>query len=88
MFMIKLLTVSHGLFHTGTPPKHEKENDESSVDLTMFDIEDDKSYVDLTIFNIEDDKSFDLDDCCHHIEKVTTSIQMFSIFITYFIITN
>jgi hypothetical protein len=54
----------------------------------MFDIEDDKLYVDLTIFNIEDDKSFDLDDCCHHIEKVTTSIQMFSIFITYFIITN
>jgi hypothetical protein len=35
--------------HTGTPPKHEKDDDKSSVDLTMFDI--------------EDDKSSDLDDC-------------------------
>jgi hypothetical protein len=30
----------------------------------------------------------DLDDCCHHIEKVSTSIQMFSIFITSLMITN
>jgi hypothetical protein len=45
-----------------TPPKHEKEDDKSfSVDLLMFDIEDDKS-------------SSDPDDCCHHIEKVSTSI--------------
>jgi hypothetical protein len=45
---------------TGTPLKHEKEDDESSVDLT--------------IFNTEDDKSFDLNNCCHHIEIVSTSI--------------
>jgi hypothetical protein len=44
--------------------------------------------VDLTMFDTEDDKSYDLDDCCHHIEKVSTSIQMFSIFITSVIITN
>jgi hypothetical protein len=60
----------------------------TSVDLTMFDIDDHKSSVDLTMFDIEDDKSYDLDDCCHHIEKVSTSIQMFSIFITSVIITN
>jgi hypothetical protein len=59
--------------HTGIPPKN-KEEDESDVDLTMFDI--------------EDDKSSDLDNCCHHIEKVSTSIQMFNIFITSLIITN
>jgi hypothetical protein len=29
--------------HTGTPPKHEKEDDESDVNLTMFDSKDDKS---------------------------------------------
>jgi hypothetical protein len=44
--------------------------------------------LDLKIFDIEDSKSSDLDDCCHHIEKVSTSIQMFSIFITNLIITN
>jgi hypothetical protein len=60
--------------YTDTPPKHEKENDESSVDLTIFDI--------------EDDKSSDPNDCCNHIEKVSTSIQMFDIFITSLIITN
>jgi hypothetical protein len=60
--------------HTGAPPKHEKEDDESSVDLTMFDIKDDKSYVGLIMFDTEDDKSPDLDDCCHHIEKASTSI--------------
>jgi hypothetical protein len=54
----------------------------------MFDTEDDKSSVDLKIFDTEDDKSSDLDDCCHHIEKVSTSVQMFSIFITSLIITN
>jgi hypothetical protein len=36
----------------------------------------------------EDDESSDLDDCCHHIENVSTSIQIFSIFITSLIITN
>jgi hypothetical protein len=39
--------------HTSTPPKHEKEDDESTVDLTIVDIEDDKSSsVDLKIFGI------------------------------------
>jgi hypothetical protein len=75
--------------YTGTPPMHEKEDDESSVDLTIFDTEDDKSSpVVLKIFDTEDSKSSDLDDCCHHIEKVSTSIQMFSIFITSLMITN
>jgi hypothetical protein len=60
--------------HTGAPPKHAKVDDESSVDLAMFDT--------------EDDKSSDPDDCCHHIEKVSTSFQLFSIFITSLIITN
>jgi hypothetical protein len=40
---------------------------------------------DLTMF---DSSSSDTDDCCHHIEKVGTNIQMFSIFITSLIITN
>jgi hypothetical protein len=71
-----------------TPPKHEEEDDESSVDLSMFDTEDDKSSVDLKIFDTEDSKSSDPDDCCHHIEKVSTSISKFSIFITSLIITN
>jgi hypothetical protein len=75
--------------HTGTPPKHEKEDDESSIDLEMFDTEDDKSSsIDLKMFNTENSKSSDPDDCCHHIEKVSTSIQMFSIFIISLIITN
>jgi hypothetical protein len=60
--------------HTGTPPKHEEEDDEFNIDLSMFDS--------------DDDESSDLDDCCHHIEKVSTSIQMFNIFITSLIITN
>jgi hypothetical protein len=75
--------------HTGTPSNHEKEDDDSSVDLAIFDTEDDKSSsVDLKMFDIEDSKSFDSDDCCHHIEKVSTSVQMFSIFITSLLITN
>jgi hypothetical protein len=57
-----------------TPPKHEKEDDVSSVDLSIFDIEDDKSSVDLKMFDTEDSKSSDPDDCCHHIKKVSTSI--------------
>jgi hypothetical protein len=75
--------------HTDTPLKHEKEDDELSIDLIMFDTEDDKSSsVDLKLFDIKDFKSSDLDDCCHHIEKVSTSIQIFSIFITSLIIIN
>jgi hypothetical protein len=54
----------------------------------MFNTEDDKSSVDLKIFDTEDDKSSDPDDCCHHIKNVSTSIQIFSIFITSLIITN
>jgi hypothetical protein len=54
----------------------------------MFDKKDDKSSVDLKILETEDDKSSDPDDCYHQIEKVSTSIQMFSIFITSIIITN
>jgi hypothetical protein len=59
----------------------------SSVDLAMFDIEDDKSSsVDLKIFGIDDSNASD--DCCHHIEKVSTCIQIFSIFIISLMITN
>jgi hypothetical protein len=59
-----------------TPPKNKEDNDtSSSVDLSMFDTEDDNS-------------SSDPDDCCHHNEKVSTSIQIFSIFITSLMITN
>jgi hypothetical protein len=50
--------------------------------------QDDKSSIGLKIFDIDDSKSSDSDDCCHHIEKVNTSIQIFSIFITSLIITN
>jgi hypothetical protein len=59
-----------------TPPKHEKEDDKSSsVDLAMFDTEDEKSSsVDLKMFDTEDSNASDPDDCCHHIEKVSTSI--------------
>jgi hypothetical protein len=72
-----------------TPPKHEKEDDKSSsVDLAMFDKEDERSSVDLKMFDIEDSNASDPDDCCHHIEKVSTSIEMFSIFIISLIITN
>jgi hypothetical protein len=54
----------------------------------MFDREDDKSFVDLKIFDTDDSNASDLDDYCHHIEKVSTSIQIFSIFITSLMITN
>jgi hypothetical protein len=55
----------------------------------MFDTEDDKSSsVDLKMFDTEDSNASDSDDCCQHIEKVSTSIQMFSIFITSLMITN
>jgi hypothetical protein len=61
-----------------TPPKHEKEDDKSSsVDLAMFDIEYDmSSSVDLKMFGTEDSNASDPDDCCHLIEKVSTSIQV------------
>jgi hypothetical protein len=70
-----------------TPPKHDKEDDKSfSVDLAMFDTK--SSYVDLKMFGTQDSDASDPDDCCHHIEKVSTSIQIFSIFITSLMITN
>jgi hypothetical protein len=74
--------------YSGAPPKHEKEDDESYVDLLMFDTDDDKSSIDLKIFDTKNSKSSDPDDCCHHIKKVSTSFKMFSIFITSLIITN
>jgi hypothetical protein len=40
------------------------------------------------MFDSEDDESSDPDDCWHHIEKVSISIQMFSIFITSLVIIN
>jgi hypothetical protein len=73
-----------------TTPKHEKEDDKfSSIDIEMFDTEDNKSSsIDLKIFDIEDSNASDPDDCCHHIKNMSTSIQMFSIFITGLMITN
>jgi hypothetical protein len=55
----------------------------------MFATDDYKfSSIDLKIFDTEDSNAFDPDNCCHHIEKVNTSIQIFSIFITSLMITN
>jgi hypothetical protein len=66
--------------HIGTPPRHEDEVCNSDDDLTMFD---------LSSSDEEENKSsFDPDDYCHHIEKLSTNVQMFSIFITSLIITN
>jgi hypothetical protein len=45
--------------HIGTPPKHEDEIRNSDDDLIIFDLS---------------DESYDPDDCCHHIEKVSTNI--------------
>jgi hypothetical protein len=73
-----------------TPPKHEKGDDKSSsVDLAMFYTEDEKSSsVNLKMFDTEDSNASDPGDCCHHIENMSTSIQMFSIFMTSLMITN
>jgi hypothetical protein len=73
-----------------TPPKHKKGDDKSfSIDLSMFDTEHDKpSSVDLKIFDTKNSNVADLNDCCHHIKKVSTSIQMFNIFIISLMITN
>jgi hypothetical protein len=73
-----------------TAAKHQKEDDKFfSVDLAMFDTEDDKSSsIDLKMFDTKDSNASDPDDCCHHNKKVSTSIQVFSIFITSLIITN
>jgi hypothetical protein len=55
----------------------------------MFDTKDDKSSsVELKMFDTEDSNVSDPDDCYHHIENVSTDIQMFSIFITSLMITN
>jgi hypothetical protein len=61
-------------YQSWTPPKHKKEDNEFSVDLSIFNIEDDKFYVDLKIFDTEDFKSSDTDNCCHHIKKMSTNI--------------
>jgi hypothetical protein len=60
--------------HTGIPPKHEEDDDESDLDLTMFDSEDDEYDIDLSIFDSEYDNSSDPADCYHYIEKVCTNI--------------
>jgi hypothetical protein len=70
-------------FHIGTPPKHEDEDSshgQNDDDLTMFD----SSSSDEE----EDSESSNMNDYCHHIKKVSTNIQIFSIFITSLIITN
>jgi hypothetical protein len=46
------------------------------------------SSVDLKMFDTEDSNASDPDDCCHRIKNVSTSIQMFSIFITSLMINN
>jgi hypothetical protein len=76
--------------YSHTPPKHEKEDDKSSsVDLAMFDTKDEKSSsVDVKMFDTKDSNASDPDDCCHHFEKVSTSIQIFDIFISSLMITN
>jgi hypothetical protein len=70
--------------------KHEKEDDKSLfIDLSIFDTEDDKSSsVDLKMFGTDNSNASNSDDCCHQFEKVSTSIQIFSIFITSLMITN
>jgi hypothetical protein len=64
--------------HTSSPPKHKDEVCSSDNDLAMFD----------SSSSDEDESSSKLNDYCHHIEKVSTNVQMFSIFITSLIITN
>jgi hypothetical protein len=66
--------------HTSTSPKHEDEVCSSDDDLTMF--------YSSSSDEEEDNESSDPDDCWHHIEKVSTNIQIFSIFITSIIISN
>jgi hypothetical protein len=57
--------------------------------LEIFDTDDDKSSsINLKMFDTEDSNASDPDDCCHHIEKASTSIQMFNIFIASLMITN
>jgi hypothetical protein len=74
-------------FHTDTLPKHKKYDDKSSIDLTIFNTKDDKSSsIDLKIFDTDDCKSSDPDGYCHHIENMSISIQIFSIFIISLII--
>jgi hypothetical protein len=74
MLMIKLLIVIYGLLPHCSQAR-EIDDKSSSIDLTMFDIEDDKSFfIDLKIFDTADYNTSDPNDCCHHIEKVSTNI--------------
>jgi hypothetical protein len=57
-----LMLLRSVMYSSHTTPKHEREDDESSVDLSIFDTEDDKSSVDLKIFDTEDSKSSNPDD--------------------------
>jgi hypothetical protein len=88
MFITKLLTISHGLLPHCSQAQ-ERDDKSSSIDLVMFDAEDDKfSSVDLKTFDTKYSNASNPDDCYHHIEKVSKSIQIFSIFITSLMITN
>jgi hypothetical protein len=79
MLMTKLLTISHGLLPHSSQAR-ERDDKSYSIDVAMFDTEDEKSSsVDLKMFDTEDSNASNPDDYCHHIEKVSTSIQMFSI---------
>jgi hypothetical protein len=63
------------MYSSHTTLKYKKEDDKSSIDIAIFDTEDDKaSSVDLKMFDIENSNDSNLDDCCHHIEKVSTNI--------------
>jgi hypothetical protein len=80
--MTKLLIVSYRLLpHRYSSQSTRKGMMSHLLTLQCVNTEDDKSFVDLTMFDTEDD-------CCHYIKKVSTSIQMFSIFIISLIITN
>jgi hypothetical protein len=55
-FLHRLIAYDLMLFRSAmdsshTPPKHQKEDDESFIGLSMFDTEDDKYSVDIKIFD-------------------------------------
>jgi hypothetical protein len=56
--------------------------DSSQISTTPKNEEEDESDVDLTMFHSKDDELSEPDDCCHNIKKVSTTVQIFSIFIT------
>jgi hypothetical protein len=97
MLITKLFICKHAYDQTincqlWTPPTLLSSTSKRMISLPLLTFqcltENDNSSVDLKMFDTEDSTSSDSDDCCHHIEKVRTSIQMFSIFITSLIFTN